>query len=287
MLQKRQIRAFKFNVFVSLLLGIATIFPFRTLKFDGGYELDILLKCFIFPLVIIMLSVKANVYKYRELEDCRLRSKVVNLTSYLPSIIYLLALLTSTLQTLTIGMFQDIATSLFDSTIYGIVFVIIFALVLCLIFSTKFLNKLILKADKAKLISIDVLLGMFMLMSILVFYAINNAYYNAFNELAIYHKGNVVLLIIFVIGFISFFRLNAKVKKVFNENESHISMNVSEVVNYEPTLETKNAEYRRAFKKIKQEFGAFLIKENQKNTELPQEAESDVQENQSETLVKE
>ena len=55
MLRKRQIRAFKFNVFVALLLGFATIFPFRTLPIENGYELDILLKGFIFPLTIILL----------------------------------------------------------------------------------------------------------------------------------------------------------------------------------------------------------------------------------------
>ena len=93
--------------------------------------------------------------------------------------------------------------------------------------------------------------------------------------------------VLFLIGFISFFKVFAKVCKVFNENETQIGMNVSEVMNYEPSVETKNAEYRRAFKQIKEEFGAFLIKENNKNTELPQNNESDVQVNQSETLVKE
>ena len=287
MLRKRQIRAFKFNVFVALVLGFVTIFPLRTLPFEKGYQLDILLKGFIFPLMIILLSLKANVIKYRELEDCRLRSKVANLMSYIPTLIYVLALLTSTIHTMTIGIKEEVALTMFDPS----TFVVLFTVMVCATFGifvlTKFINKIVLNANKNKLVAIDVLFATVLVLAVLVFYSINNAYHNALNEVKIYQKGNILLLIILVLGFISMCRLYAKIRRVFNENESFISMNVSEVVNYEPSVNTKNAEYRRAFKQVKREFGAFLIKENEKNTELPQENESDVQENQNETLVKE
>ena len=287
MLRKRQIRAFKFNVFVALVLGFATIFPFRTLPVENGYQLDILLKGFIFPLMIILLSVKANVIKYRELQDCRLRSKVANLMSYIPALIYILALLTSTIHTLTIGLDQETVVNVLNPLTYSVLFTVMLVVAFVIIIGTKFINKIALNANKTKLIAIDFSVVTVLLLAILVFYSINNAYHNVLNGVQIYHKGNVALLVILVFGFISVFRLHTKVKRVFNENETHISMNVSEVLNYEPSVETKNAEYRRAFKQIKQEFGTFLVKESQKDTELPQNNESDVQENENETLVNE
>ena len=286
MLRKRQIRAFKFNVFVALLLGFATIFPFRTLPIENGYELDILLKGFIFPLTIILLSIKANVIKYRELQDCRLRSKVANLMSYIPVLIYVLALLASTFHTLTIGIEKEVVAVL-DPLTYSVLVTLILALALTIIIGTNFVNRIVLNANKNKLIAIDGVVVTVLLLTLAVFYSINSVYHTALNGEALYHKGNVVLLVILAVGFISLFRLHTKVKRVFNENETHISMNVSEVLNYEPSVETKNAEYRRAFKQIKQEFATFLIKESEKATELPQENESDVQEKENETLEKE
>ena len=287
MLRKRQIRAFKFNVFVALLLGFATIFPLRTLPIENGYELDILLKGSIFPLTIILLSLKANVIKYRELQDCGLRSKVANLMSYIPVLIYVLALLTSTFQTMTIGLDTKEVIAVLDPLTYSVLVTLIIAFAFAIIVLTKYINRIVLNANKNKLIAIDAIVVIVLLLTLAVFYTINQGYHNALNGQEIYHKGNLVLLVILVCGFISIFRLQGKVKKVFNENETQINVNVSEVVNYEPSVETKNAEYRKAFKQIKREFGAFLIKENQKDTELPQENESDVQENQNETLVKE
>ena len=211
MLHKRQIRAFKFNVLLSLLMGACILFPLRTLPYENGYQLDILLKGFIFPLLIILLSMKANVIKYHELEDCRLRSKVANIMSYLPGIIYLLALLTSTLQTMTIGMYEGTAMNPFTTVLYGVVLAILLSTIIALLLCTKFINRVVMKADKTKLLALDVSFGMLIVLSILVFYVINGAYHEAFSAEAIYHKGNIVLLIIFVIGFISFFKVFAKV----------------------------------------------------------------------------
>ena len=94
----------KIYIFISalfaMIIGVITLIPFRTLPFLCTVEnvsnitsLELIIKCMVFPFVIIAVSLYTNIKKYQELEDGLDRSRIINVMSYFPMATYMVGLL--------------------------------------------------------------------------------------------------------------------------------------------------------------------------------------------------
>ena len=67
MLNKKQKKSFKRLAVLSLLLGVITIVPFRTLTFLGDvHTIELTVKFIALPVILLLLSIKPNLMKYKE-----------------------------------------------------------------------------------------------------------------------------------------------------------------------------------------------------------------------------
>ena len=261
MLTKKQKKAFKLTAVLALLLGCVMVVPFRTFSQEIGYTLDIVVKGIIIPIIILLLSISANVLKYKEIKATKLRSKTVNIMSYLPLIIYLAALSVSTLHTLLVSGEGHPASEVLGVFTWGLTFTVFVGILLLLIISTKLLNKMVMKLEKNGTIYLD--LG--------VAIVISASYNHAFNGLEFYHKGDLALLIIYVAAFIAFFKLCSYVAKVINKDELMLNANIDDIRTGNAPVHVKNAEYKAAYEKLRKEHEAYLAAN--KDKDLPQETD--------------
>ena len=270
MLTKKQKKAFKLTAVLALLLGCVMVVPFRTFSQEIGYTLDIVVKGIIIPIIILLLSIGANVLKYKEIKATKLRSKTVNIMSYLPMVIYLAALCVSTLHTLIISDSSHPASEPLGVFTWGLTFTVVFAVLFLLIITTKILNKMVMKLDKNGTVYLDLAAGVIALAVIIVSVVINASYNHAFNGLEFYYKGDLALLLIYVATFIAFFKLASYVCKVINNDELMLSANIDDIRTGNAPVNVKNAEYKAAYEKIRNEYDTYFAT-NKDNEALPQE----------------
>jgi hypothetical protein len=249
------------------------VVPFRTFSQEIGYTLDIVVKGIIIPIIILLLSISANVLKYKEIKATKLRSKTVNIMSYLPFIIYLAALSVSTLHTLLVSGESHSASEVLGVFTWGLTFTVFVAILLLLIISTKLLNKMVMKLDKNGTIYFDLGFAVITLAIIIVSIVISASYNHAFKGLEFYHKGDLALLIIYVLAFIAFFKLCGYVAKVINKDELMLNANINDIRTGDAPVHVKNAEYKAAYEKLKKEHEAYLAAN--KDKDLPQDTDFD------------
>ena len=271
MLTKKQKKAFKLTAVLALLLGCVMVVPFRTFSQEIGYTLDIVVKGIIIPIIILLLSISANVLKYKEIKATKLRSKTVNIMSYLPLIIYLAALSVSTLHTLLVSGEGHPASEVLGVFTWGLTFTVFVGILLLLIISTKLLNKMVMKLEKNGTIYLDLGVAVVALAIVIVSIVISASYNHAFNGLEFYHKGDLALLIIYVAAFIAFFKLCSYVAKVINKDELMLNANIDDIRTGNAPVHVKNAEYKAAYEKLRKEHEAYLAAN--KDKDLPQETD--------------
>ena len=277
MLTKKQKKAFKLTAVLALLLGCVMVVPFRTFSQEMGYTLDIVVKGIIIPVIILLLSISANVLKYKEIKATKLRSKTVNIMSYLPLIIYLASLSVSTIHTLLISGESHPASEPLGVFTWGLTFTAFVAILLLLVISTKIINKVVMKLCKTGTIFFDLTACVIALALVIVHVVITASYDHAFNGLTFYHKGDLALLIIYVVAFIAFFRLSGFVLKVINIDELLLNANIDDIKTGNAPVHVRNAEYKAASEIIKKEYEAYFATIKDKEA-LPQEDTDSVSE---------
>ena len=90
---------------VTIILGLVTAIPFRTLPFAANCEnvlnIEFIVKLICIPVAALGLVIYPNYIKYKQIINRQERSKVVNVLSYLPVLVYISSLLILLVHTLT------------------------------------------------------------------------------------------------------------------------------------------------------------------------------------------
>ncbi len=270
MLTKKQKKAFKLTAVLALFLGCVMVVPFRTFSQEIGYTLDIVVKGIIIPIIILLLSISANVLKYKEIKATKLRSKTVNIMSYLPMIVYLASLCVSTLHTLAVSDASHPASEPLGVFTWGLTFTVFVGVLLLLIISTKVVNKMVMKLEKTATIYFDLGVSLIALALVIVSVVVSASYNHAFNGLEFYHKGDLALLLIYVATFIAFFKLCGYVRNVISNDELMLNANIDDIRTGNAPVHVKNAEYKSAYEKIRKEYETYFAT-HKDNEALPQE----------------
>ena len=139
-----------FTALIAMFIGVITLIPFRTLPFLCNVEnvhnitsLEMIIKCMVFPFVIIAISLYTNIKKYQEITDGLDRSRVVNVMSYFPMAVYLVGLIVFILNTL------NYSVALLGFNVWAIAVSLLFVYLFVIIIGFHLFHRLIIKLEKA------------------------------------------------------------------------------------------------------------------------------------------
>jgi hypothetical protein len=94
---------------VTIILGLVTAIPFRTLPvvkdLANVLNVEFIVKFIVIPVLALGLSVYPNILKYRQIKNRQERSKAVNILSYLPALFVIIGLLILLVHTLTFKLY--------------------------------------------------------------------------------------------------------------------------------------------------------------------------------------
>lgn len=273
MLNSKQKKSFKMIAVVSLLLSYIALIPFRSFGNSSMiYGIELGVKFLFIPLVLVLLSIKANTMKYRELKVNRYRSKVVNVMSYFPLTVYLIFLLIFTIHTMTISGDGYAKELPLGTNFWNVLFVILIAYICYLIIQIKFISKVILSFSKKRMLQIfDISFIVISVFLIFISGTIVTAYFDCFKKLEFYQKGNALLLIIFIVGYFAVYFISKRIKHSINEDEVLLVTNIGEVNSGIPSELTKTTEYEHALKDILNEFNDYFKNGGKKDETIPVE----------------
>lgn len=241
-----------------MIIGIVTFIPFRTLSFlcnesniDTVASTELIIKLIIFPLVVIALSVFANVKKYQEIEDCLDRSKVVNVMSYFPIISYLTSILVFIIHTLSYS-YEPLGFSVWSVVIVLLVLYLMFTII-----AFPFLPNMILRLDLVGTVIFDCVLFVITVCFCLVAWRVDKSYVDLFAaEEGFIGKGDVLLFFLYVFSLVSVIVLCSRIYKMMKKDNRSIYVNPEMFErNYENLVK---AEYNRAYNDIMDDFEEYF-----------------------------
>ena len=258
MLTNKQKKSFKSIAIISLILSLVALVPFRSFGNSSlihGIEVGV--KLLFIPLMMVLISIKANIMKYRELKVNRYRSKVVNVMSYFPLTVYLVSLLVFTIQTMTISGEGVKSTTPLGLGLWNALFVALIVYMCYLIIQLAFISKITLNFSEKKLQIFDISFIVISVFLIFISGSIITAYFDNFKSFEFYRKGNVLLLIIFVVGYLVAYFTGRNMKRFIDESEELLVTDMKEIISGNPSELTIKTEYQHALNDILNDFSKY------------------------------
>lgn len=163
---------------VTIVLGIITCIPFRTLTFINSnaniFVIENVLKFIVFPIVTLGLVVYPNILKYKQINANEERSKTINVLSYLPILVLISSLLVFVLHTLT---FKYYPTAVSTHNVLVAMITIYLVMLICAMFCY---DKITMMYKKNGNIIIDVITGALLVVFAVLSYSIIRPYCNLY-----------------------------------------------------------------------------------------------------------
>lgn len=243
---------------VSMLIAIVTFIPFRTLPFmctpsnvESVVKTEMIVKLIVFPVVIIALSIFANVKKYHEIRDGLDRSKIINVMSYFPIISYLTAIIASIIHTMSFS------ANVLGFETWGVVMILLVLYIFLVIVASHLISKIIIRFDIVGTVIFDSVLSVIIICFILVSWRVTTAYLDAFAGTAEYvGKGDILLFFLYLVALICFVIHCYAFAKLFKKDNRSIYVNREMFEkNYDKIIKR---EYERAYNDILDDFELYF-----------------------------
>ena len=275
---------------VTIILGLVTAIPFRTLPFASNcaYVLNIefFVKFIMIPEYALGASIFPNILKYKQIKNRQERSKLANIFSYLPVLVVIVGQLILLVHTLT---FKYYPMSAGAHAVLLAICVCYLVFMICVVFAV---NKITVSLSRKANYIFDVIVGASLVIFSLLTWRILDAYASSYGvaEGYIYGQSNVdpyLFFLYIILFFITVFYL----KGIFRTIKANETLVYSQVLTNGQIDEIICEEYNHAYNDILQEFEGFFAEELFEDTEEveePQEeAVEEVQEEQAEEVQEE
>ena len=266
---------------VTIILGLVTAIPFRTLPFLRQYEnvlsVEFIVKFIIIPLCALGVCVFPNIMKYKQIKNREERSKVANILSYLPVLVVIVGLLVLVVHTLTFEKYPMSAGA--HSTLLAIC-VCYLVFMICVLFVV---NRVTVSLSRKSNYVFDVIVGASLVVFVLLSWRILDSYAASYGlaDGYLYGESNFdpyLFFLYIVLLFVTVFYLKG-LFKIIQENETLV---YSSVLTNEQIDEIICEEYNHAYNDILNEFEGYFAEEV-----LVEEPEEGVEEQVSEEAVEE
>lgn len=258
MLSKGQKVYMYISAILSMLIGIVVFVPFRTLPFlckmenvESIMKAEMLIKFAILPIIIIALSAYANVKKYRELQECLDRSKIVNIMSYFPIVSYLSAILVFVIHTLAYS-YEPLGLDP-----WCVVMVLLILYLTFLIVGFHCFSNVLFKLNIVAIAIIDVVILAVTACFVVVAWRVDVSYLEVFkNDTNFVGHGDPILFFLYIVAVISFIIIAARLVVIFKKNNR--SIYVGEDAFERDYNRIVKREYNRAYNDIMDDFEIYF-----------------------------
>ena len=270
---------------LSLVIGIITFIPFRIVPFFANsaatLEAEMIVKLVIFPLLVIGMSVYPNLVKYGQIYDCRERSKVINVMSYLPSCTYIVAILVFILHTLSYNS-SPLGPSLWAASVLLVAGYLVFMLVL-----SHFVDAISMRLSKLGSIIADSLVGVIIIALAISAWRVSVQYAEyASHTQAFYYGDPLIFCILIVAAFALYYAIKGLIKLI-TVDEWSVYISATDATDNLPNIAV--AEYNRAYNNILDDFENYFaeLTEEESEDEEDLESEEDLEAVEEETPAEE
>lgn len=259
MLTDKQKKQFKRITVFTLIFGFLMLIPVRTFLTGSIWQyVTFGVKFGLIPFLMIVFSIKANKIKYRQIKENRYRSKVVNTMSYFPLSIYLITVILHALHTMTLSDDTYKVYEPLGVTLWGVLFVIMLAYLVYVIIQILLINKIVMSFNRKKHVFFDLSFFVMTVCFAVISSRVISSYYQAFNELAFYKKGDPLLLGIFIVAFALYFFVKTSVKDLIDVDETLVNVNIAELSDSDASILTRKTEYNRAYEAVLNNFENYF-----------------------------
>ena len=255
----------------SLLIGIFTFMPFRTVPFFANSATTLnaegIVKLIIFPLLVVGMSVYPNLIKYGQIYDCRERSKIINVMSYFPSITYIVAILVFILHTLSYS-FSPLGPGLWAVAVLLVAGYLVFMVIL-----GHFADAISMRLSKIGSIIADSLIGVIIIALAICAWRVSH-HYNLFAaHTGAYYQGDPFLFCLLIAAPFALYYAIKGLIKLITVDEWNVYISAADATDNLANISV--AEYNRAYNNILDSFEYYFA---EITSEEPEEELEDVEE---------
>ena len=256
---------------LSLVIGIITFIPFRIVPFFANsaatLEAEMIVKLVIFPLLVIGVSVYPNLVKYGQIYDCRERSKVINVMSYLPSCTYIVAILVFILHTLSYNS-SPLGSSLWAASMLLVAGYLVFMLVL-----SHFIDAISMRLSKIGSIIADSLVGVIIIALAISAWRVSVQYAEYASHTQAFYYGDPLIFCILIVAAFALYYAIKKLIKLITVDEWSVYISATDATDNLPNIAV--AEYNRAYNNILDDFENYFAELTEEESEDEDELESE------------
>ena len=176
---------------VTIILGLVTAIPFRTLPFASNcpnvLNIEFFVKFIMIPEYALGASIFPNILKYKQIKNRQERSKAVNILSYLPVLFVIIGLLILLVHTLTFKLYPMSAGA---HAVLLAICVCYLVFMICVAFTV---NKVTVSLSRKSNYIFDVIVGASLIIFSLLTWRILDAYASSYGvaEGYIYGQSNI------------------------------------------------------------------------------------------------
>ena len=258
---------------ITIILGLVTAIPFRTLPFAANCEnilkIEFIVKLVCIPVAALLLVIYPNYLKYKQIVNRQERSKVINVLSYLPILIFIACLLTLLVHTLTFKYYP--MSSGAHGTLLAIC-VCYLTLVICVIYK---INMLSVSLSRKSNYLLDTVVGVSLVIFVLLSWRILDSYANSYGlaDGYIYGKANFdpYLFVLYILLFFITVYYCATLSKIIKADETLVFSNVLTNAQIDEII---CEEYNRAYRDILKDLEDYIATEEY----VPLNGEEEVEE---------
>ena len=268
---------------ITIILGIVTAIPFRTLPFAANCEdilkIEFIVKLVCIPVTALLLVIYPNCLKYKQIKNRQERSKVINVLSYLPILIFIASLLILLVHTLTFKYYPMSAGA--HGTLLAIC-VCYLTFVICVIYK---INVLSVSLSRKSNYLLDTVVGVSLVIFVLLSWRILDSYASNYGLVDgyIYGKANFdpYLFVLYILLFFITVYYFATLSKMIKADETLVFSNVLTNAQIDEII---CEEYNRAYRDILNDLEDYIAAEEYVPLHGEEEPEEEAQEEVAEEV---
>ena len=260
---------------LSMLLAVVTILPFKTVfEHPNILKIEIVIKLVVIPILILLISIYPNIYKYRQVKGYREQSKVVSVMSYFPGVSYVVGLIVNALYMLTKG------TAPLGLVSWSLWFVVLVASLVAICCLFHLFTRFEMQLGVTEHAILDICLFIIGICFAVMSFQITKAYHNTM--LAEGRIGGIYFTIIAIATFIGFGLHIKNLISLVKDDEVNISIKMADLD--ATSFVAKTAEYNRAYNDIMDDFEGYfadegdldvMVEEIEEDVDLPEDVNHD------------
>ena len=262
---------------VTIILGLVTAIPFRTLPFANNWanvlSVEFLVKFIIIPILALGIVVYPNILKYKQIKAREERSKTVNVLSYLPVLMVIIGLLVLLVHTLTFDKYPMSAGA--HAVLLGICTCYLVFMV-CALF---IVNKITVSLSRKSNYIFDVIVGTSLVIFVLLSWRILDAYAATYGIVDgyIYSEANYdpyLFALYVMLLFVTIFYIKGIVKTIKSNETLVYSSKLTNAQIDQIILE----EFKNAYNDILDEFETYFTEQELEDSQEEQVEQPEVEE---------